>query len=124
MRTALQRTALGSAGVLAAAGVLAGCSSSVSSSPAAATVRGECQQVAAVLSDGPDPTADPVGYAEAQIQPLRELRLSDDTLRKDVEALADAYQQFFEADGAGTAVTKAVAAAGHRVDGICPGAVP
>lgn len=122
-RTALWRSILGSASLLTAAAVLAGCSSSASSSPGTAAVRGQCEQVAAVLGDGPDPIADPVGHAEAQIQPLRELHLTDASLRKDVDALANAYQRYYEVDGAGTGVGKAVAAAGHRVNVICPGAV-
>lgn len=114
---------VGPAGLLAAAAVLAGCSSSASSSPTTAAVRGQCEQVAAVLGDGPDPTADPLGHAEAQIQPLRELHLADASLRKDVDALASAYQRYYAANGAGAAVGKAVAAASHRVNVICPGAV-
>jgi hypothetical protein len=49
--------------------------------------------VSAVLSDGPDPTADPVGYAEAQIVPLRAVRTDDVSLRQVLGQLADAYQQ-------------------------------
>ena len=52
-----------------------------SSGPAqsSAAVKSACQQVSAVLSDGPDPDADPVGYAEAQIQPLHQIHTSDQT---------------------------------------------
>ncbi len=41
--------------------------------PPARRSKQTCKQVEAVLSDGPDPEADPVGYAQAQILPLREI---------------------------------------------------
>ena len=50
--------------------VLCSCGSSVHS--VAAATQDTCQRVSAVLSNGPDPDADPVGYAEAQVLPLRQ----------------------------------------------------
>src|SRR5580704_7962900 len=54
----------------------------------------QCTAVADVLSDGPTLTADPVGYAEAQVLPLRQLKLSDPTLRRAVQQLDSAYAAF------------------------------
>lgn len=75
------------------------CSSSAHSAATAtasastAAIEGACEQVSAVLSDGPDPDADPVGYAEAQILPLRQISVSNQALHGAVSQLADAYQK-------------------------------
>jgi len=79
-----------------------------------------CQQVAAVLSDGPDPGADPVGYAQAQVLQLRLLKLSHSKLADAVDRLAWAYERFSASDG--RAGTRAVNAAQNAVNVICPGA--
>jgi hypothetical protein len=50
-----------------------------------------------VLSDGPDPDADPVGYA-------------------------DAYSEFFASNGKSSNAKEAVAVASKKLDSICPGA--
>ena len=95
-----------------------------SAGPAAVTssaVRTTCQAVSAVLSDGPDPGADPVGYAEAQVLPLRQIHAPDRNLRSAIDALASAYQRVFETNGS-KAADESVARATERVDGICPGA--
>lgn len=78
--------------------------------------------MAAVLSDGPDPAADPVGYALAQVRPLRQLDLTGDpALRRAVDNLAAAYQSFYATNGAAPAKA-AVSRAGAAVDRLCPGA--
>jgi hypothetical protein len=77
--------------------------------------------VSAVLSDGPDPGQDPLGYAEAQFGPLRLIQTSDGSLKAAVDKLASAYQALF-LDG-GTAATRAsVSAAAKTVNTLCPGA--
>jgi hypothetical protein len=86
--------------------------------PAAAT----CQHVGAVLSDGPDPGADPVGYAEAQIRPLRQLNVPNPALRAAVRRLADAYQSYFASNGTSSTAREAVAVASRKVNALCPGA--
>jgi hypothetical protein len=92
-------------------------------SPArASATENTCQRVSAVLSDGPDPGADPVGYAEAQILPLRQIGTANPALRAAIGQLADAYQQFFASDGKSSSAKQAVAAAGDRLNSICPGA--
>lgn len=98
-----------------------GSSGSAASSSAAATKK-TCQQVAAVLADGPDPGADPAGYAEAQILPLRQIHAPDKSLKAAISALDTAYRQVFSSDGKSATATKAVAAASKHVNAICPGA--
>lgn len=80
--------------------------------------------MADVLSDGPDPTADPAGYAEAQVLPLRQLTITGDpALAKAVAALAAAYQAYSTATGqANKAAALQVSSAEAAVNNICPGA--
>jgi hypothetical protein len=104
---------------------LAACGSSPGSAAAAAAAsatRQACQQIAADLTDGPDPGADPAGYAEAQILPLRQVHVTDPSLRTAVSALATAYQQVFSSDARSSAASQAVAAASRKLNVICPGA--
>jgi hypothetical protein len=100
---------------------LSACSSSAKPAQASASAK-TCQQVGAVLSDGPDPSADPVGYAEAQILPLRQLHAADTELRAAISQLASAYAKFFASDGKSTAATSAVVAATTHMNKLCPGA--
>ena len=100
---------------------LSACSSSGNAAAAAASAK-TCQQVGAVLSDGPDPTQDPVGYAEAQILPLREVHTADAQLRSAISRLASAYAAFFAANGKSEAATSAVLAAAAHMNKLCPGA--
>lgn len=89
------------------------------SSPASVALA--CQQVAGVLADGPDPDADPVGYALAQVLPLRGVQTSDVNLKKAIGELAAAYEAVDKSNAApGTAL--AVTRANKAVDKICPGA--
>ena len=81
-----------------------------------------CAQVAAVLSDGPDPGQDQVGYAEAQILPLSQIRTSDAQLRTAISKLASAYRAFFTSDGGSAAAKLAVASASKQINSFCPGA--
>jgi hypothetical protein len=87
-----------------------------------AALRSACSQVSAVLSDGPDPDADPVGYAEAQILPLGQIRTADAPLRAAIGRLTRAYQEFFASNGTSGAAKLAVAAASKQVNAFCPGA--
>jgi hypothetical protein len=112
---------------LAAASALAACSSvaghAASGQASSATaISAVCTQVGAALSDGPDPHTDPVGYAEAQVRPLRGIRTSDPALRSAIRALAAAYANVFAHDGMDRSVTRAVTAARKKVNAICPGA--
>ncbi len=73
-----------------------------------------------MLSNGPDPTADPVGYAEAQVLPLRQIHTSQKTLQRAIDKLAAAYQAFSWSDG--RAGKPAVTQASRELNLICPGA--
>jgi hypothetical protein len=104
--------------------LLGACSSpgpaSAATSPTA--VQATCTQVSAVLSDGPDPAADPVGYAEAQVLPLGQIRTPDAQLRVAISRLASAYRAFFDSRGSSGSAKLAIAAASKRIDSFCPGA--
>jgi hypothetical protein len=107
--------------------LLAACSSSPS--PATSTrllgtaKQKQCTSVSDVLSDGPDPGADPVGHAEAQVLPLRQLKLTDPSLSKAVKTLAAAYEAYATSTGSANASAKLkVSKAEASVNAICPGA--
>jgi hypothetical protein len=107
----------------AAAASLAACGSSSPAAASGTAIQQQCSSVAAVLSDGPDPTADPVGYAEAQVLPLRQLKITDAPLRRAVQQLATAYQAYSSSSGAaGTAAAVQASKAEAAVNAICPGA--
>jgi hypothetical protein len=113
-------------GVLAITGLTA-CSSSSSSSTAILGSKNQqdCNAVSAVLSDGPDPDADSVGYAEAQVIPLGQLTISNPALHQAVQRLASAYQTFSTSSGsAATAAAVTVSSAETAVNKICPNAAP
>src|SRR5580658_8259197 len=104
----------------AASGLFSACGSPAT--PATTAVTTVCQQVSAVLSDGPDQGADPIGYAEAQVLPLRQIHTGDRDLQAAIDGLASAYQQFFKSEGT-KAAAGTVRRAGRTLDAICPGAV-
>jgi hypothetical protein len=120
----VRRPAAATVPVLGLCLLLGACSSSGSGSAATspAAVRATCTQVSAVLSDGPDPAADPVGYAEAQILPLQQIRTPDAQLKTAIGRLADAYRAFFDSGGSSGAAKLAVTVASKRIDSFCPGA--
>jgi hypothetical protein len=108
---------------LAAALFLAACSSGSPPAPSAALgALAACTQIRAALSDGPDPGADPVGYAEAQIRPLRAISTGDTALRAAIGRLASAYAAVYATGGKSAAAANAVTAASSKVNAICPGA--
>lgn len=125
--TARRASAAAAAAALAVALTVAACSSSASqasaSSLAGNTTQQACTTIADILSSGPDPDADSVGYAEAQVLPLRQLKITNATLARYVTALADAYQAHSSGSapgGSAAAVTKAE----NDVNTICPEAAP
>jgi hypothetical protein len=99
--------------------LLAACGGAASD---AAAVKKACAQVSAVLSDGPDPDADPAGYAEAQILPLKHIKAPTQSFRSALSHLDDAYRQLFASQGKSSAATSAVATASKKINRICPGA--
>jgi hypothetical protein len=124
------RTRARALGLLASSGLIAlalsacGGSSPASSSSLSAKQQG-CTAVSDVLSDGPDPDVDAVGYAEAQILPLGHLKLADARLSHAVRQLDAAYKSFSSTNGAGgAAAAKKVSVAEKAVDSVCPDAAP
>jgi hypothetical protein len=80
-----------------------------------------CRAVAAALSDGPDPSADPLGYAEAQVLPLRHITTSDKPLKSAIDTLSSAYESFYKSNGS-PAASQLVRVATKSVNSFCPGA--
>jgi hypothetical protein len=116
------RTGAVVAGAIALASVLA--TSGVTGTPAASastssSLTTSCRSVTNVLSEGPTPSVDFVGYAEAQILPLRKLKITDTSLKKAVSGLDKAYEKVYATNGS-KASTKASAAAFKSVKRICP----
>ena len=101
--------------------IVTACGSSSSSSAAVAgtAMHQDCVAVADVLSDGPDPGSDPIGYAQAQVLPLRQLKIAGASLQRAVQALASAYQTF--SSSGGSAGAGQVSKAEKTVSALCPG---
>jgi hypothetical protein len=122
-RWGLRAAALCGAVVVLAVPILTACGSSPArAGSAGASISATCTAVGAALSDGPDPDADPVGYAAAQIRPLRAIQTSDQALRAAVRDLAAAYARIFASNDASAVASKAATAAAAKVNAICPGA--
>ncbi len=98
---------------------LAACASGTGR-PSGAAGATSCTLISATLSDGPDPGSDPVGYAEAQIKPLRALPLQDAALRATVDRLADAYAAVFASNDTSAAASRRLAAAVTALNKTCP----
>jgi hypothetical protein len=103
--------------ILSASTFLSACGSGSSNS---AAIKSACEKVSAALSDGPDPGDDPIGYAEAQILPLKKITVDVPALQKDIGALDTAYKNFFEANGAQSTKAPVTQALKH-VETFCPG---
>jgi hypothetical protein len=93
-----------------------------SASPSAAAIAATCEQVSGVLSDGPDPDVDPVGFADAHILLLRQINTTDQALRGALGQLADANQKFVASKGKNANAKEAIAVASKKLNSICPGA--
>jgi hypothetical protein len=112
----------------ATAATAAACSSSSSAkaaSPATASALSQdCTAVSDVLADGPDSTADSVGYAEAQILPLKQLKLATPGVQSAVTKLDAAFTAFVGAKSSNTQTQAAVqvTSAENAVNALCPGA--
>lgn len=101
--------------------LVAGCGASGTSAASTRALKTTCKQIEAALSDGPEPAADPVGYAEAQVRPLGRIHTSDRGLDQAIRRLASAYDAFYLTRGSRQA-GHAVSAASRGIDAICPGA--
>ena len=106
----------------ASSSAAASSSSSPSASSSATAIAATCEQVSSVLSDGPDPDADPVGFAEAHILLLRQISTPDQSLRGALSQLAEANQSFVASNGKSVNAKEAVAVADKKINSVCPGA--
>lgn len=121
VRLTARKASAAAAGLIAALAIAACSSSSTTASTASlagSATQQACTALTDVLANGPDPDADPVGYAEAQVLPLRQLKISDPTLAKYVTALADAFQAY--SSGSTASGAAAVTKAENAVNSICP----
>ena len=83
-----------------------------------------CQQLDGIFSDGPDPGADPVGYALSQIQPLKGLHPSDTSITAALARLIPADQQLVSSSGADKAAATSIRQADEAINRSCPGVAP
>jgi hypothetical protein len=125
-RTALLALALALPVVACSSGPAASAAATAGQATTQTAAQQACQQVSDVLSDGPDPGTDPVGYAEAQILPLRQIRTPDATIGTAIAGLADAYSGYLAANGAGKPATATLTTAINKINTLCPdaGAAP
>jgi hypothetical protein len=119
----LHRRCLGLSSLALTVPLLAACSSSPSggSSAQAHAPAAVCQKVLGVLSDGPDPDADPVGYALSQIGPLGQIHTSDQALAQRLSNLISADRALVSSTGSDHAATKSIAKDDAALNTICPG---
>jgi hypothetical protein len=103
--------------------VLGACGSTSSGGDrgAASAPAGFCQKALAVLSDGPDPDADPVGYAQSQIIPLGDIHTSNTTLSAALAKLIAADRALVTSEGSDHAAVQAIAKANATLNTYCPG---
>jgi hypothetical protein len=103
--------------------VLTGCGSASSGGKTASAPPTPpiCTQIGGVLGNGPDPDADPVGYAEAQITALGAIHASSPALQDAITSLDTAFRHEF-AENASPATKLAVRKAKHQINLLCPGA--
>jgi hypothetical protein len=120
----MPRPAIAVAG-LATLAILAGCGSSSSGAASAGATAlpapPVCTQISGTLGNGPDPDADPIGYAEAQIKPLAAIHPANQKLASALVLLDHAYQGVYDTNNA-PASKAAVRHAQHLVNAVCPGA--
>jgi hypothetical protein len=83
-----------------------------------------CQKVSAVLSDGPDPDAEPVWYALGQIAPLGQIHTSDHALAQQLSDLIAADHALVNTNGSDRAATKSTAKDHDGLNKVCPGVAP
>src|ERR1700739_706591 len=79
--------------------LLAGCGTSASSAASAKVLGATCKRIEAAVSDGPEPAAAPVGYAQAHAHTLRAIHTSDPGLAHAIARLASAYDAFYLSNG-------------------------
>jgi hypothetical protein len=84
-----------------------------------------CNELNAVLSDGPDPGADPVGYALSQILPLQQqVHGSDAAVMATVSQLIEADQALYNSSGADKSAAATIERDYTAINKACPGVAP
>ena len=116
-----RNSAIGLSALAVCSALLCACGSSGAAKTSNQELQSACRDISAVLSDGPDPSSDPVGYALAQVKPLQQLRTSDQALQAAIDDLASAYERVVTTKDSASA-KQGVASASDKVDAICPGA--
>jgi hypothetical protein len=102
--------------------LLAACSASPSGGTSSQAPAAVCQKLLGVLSDGPDPDADPVGYALSQIAPLSQIHTSDHELAQRLSDLVAADRALVSSNGSDHTATKSIAKDDASLNKVCPGA--
>jgi hypothetical protein len=80
-----------------------------------------CRKLNGIFSNGPDPDADPVGYALAQIKPLGAVHTSDHAISAVLTKLVAADRSLFTSNGSDHAAKKEIKKADAQVNKACPG---
>jgi hypothetical protein len=80
-----------------------------------------CQKIMGVLSDGPDPDADPVGYALSQILPLGQIHTSDQAVSTALHSLVAADHALVKSNGADKTAKADIKKADNSLNTACPG---
>ena len=80
-----------------------------------------CQKVLAVLSDGPDPDADPVGYALSQILPLGQIHTSDHSVSTTLHSLIKEDRVLVKSKGSDKSAKTGIKKADKSLNKACPG---
>jgi hypothetical protein len=126
MRIAIPpRRTMALATVAVAIPLWAACGSSSPGGGAATKAPNEvCHKILAVLSDGPDPSVDPVGYALSQILPLGQIHTSDHGVATTLSALMAADRALVKSNGADTAAKTEIKKADSALNAVCPGVAP
>jgi hypothetical protein len=100
--------------------LLAACGSSSPASAAKAPTS-LCNKIQGVLSDGPDPDADPVGYALSQILPLGEIHSSDSSVQHTLASLVAADKNLVKSNGSDKADSTTIKKDNAMLNKACPG---
>ena len=109
------------ASVAVAVPLWSACGSSGSGGGAAAAPTAVCQKILGVFSDGPDPDADPVGYALSQILPLGKIHTSDQTVSTDLTNLIAGDRKLVGSNGADAAAKTEIKKVDQALNTACPG---
>jgi hypothetical protein len=121
---ALGRRPLVLAAIVAAIPLWAACGVGGSGASSGTAPAALCRQLTAVFSDGPDPGADPVGYALSQESPLAEIHTSDHSAAQTIRDLVEADRALVATNGTEHSITKQISHDDAALNKDCPGVAP